>query len=128
MKRTLKKTITTLIVVGFIIIDFSLAAALKIVGLFEHSYITSSIREAHYRKAHPIYHHDLEKNICNYIAERGKQDYRSDTYSLGFKDSSKLSVSLNTLARTRAWDRGLNKCRAMWTLDKNYTMNLVKKV
>jgi len=54
LKRTLKK-ITKFIAIDFLIIDFSLAAALKIVGLFEPSYITSSVREAHYRKAHPIY-------------------------------------------------------------------------
>ena len=91
-----KKSIAFIIIIGFLIIDFSLAAALKIVGLFEPSYVTSSVREAHYRRAHPIYHHDLAKNISNYTAEWGKQDYQIDTNSLGFKDSSSLSIPLVT--------------------------------
>ena len=91
-----KKSIAFIIIIGFLIIDFSLAAALKIVGLFEPSYVTSSVREAYYRRAHPIYHHDLAKNISNYTAEWGKQDYQVDTNSLGFKDSSNLSIPLVT--------------------------------
>lgn len=90
-----KKTITTIIIIGFIIVDFSLAAALKIVGLFEPSYVTSSTREAHYRKPHPVYHHDLKKNINNYTAEWGNQDYRVDTNSLGFKDSRNRTIALS---------------------------------
>lgn len=89
-----KKSITFIIIIGFLIIDFSLAAALKIVGVFEPSYVTSSVREAFYRRAHPIYHHDLAKNISNYTAEWGKQDYQVDTNSLGFKDSSNLNIPL----------------------------------
>lgn len=89
-----KKSLATIIIIGFLIIDFSLAAVLKIVGLFEPSYVTSSIREAHYRQAHPVYHHDLAKNITNYTAEWGTQDYQIDTNSLGFKDSSNRHIPL----------------------------------
>lgn len=89
-----KKTIASIIVIGFLVVDFSLAAALKIVGLFEPSYVTSKVREAYYRNPHPVYHHDLEKNISNYIAEWGKNDYRIDTNSMGFKDSSNRKISL----------------------------------
>lgn len=89
-----KKSLATIIIIGFLIIDFSLAAALKIVGVFEPSYVTSSVREAHYRQAHSVYHHDLAKNISNYTAEWGKQDYRIDTNSLGFKDSSNRNIPL----------------------------------
>ncbi len=89
-----KKTITFIIIVGFLIIDFSLAAALKIVGAFEPSYVTSKVREAYYRRADPVYHHGLKKNISRYTAEWGKQDYRIDTNSLGFKDSSNRLVPL----------------------------------
>ena len=91
-----KKTLASVIIIGFLIIDFSLAAALKILGVFEPSYVTSSVREAHYRIADPIFHHGLEKNISNYTAEWGKTDYRVDTNSLGFKDSEANQVSLST--------------------------------
>ncbi len=96
-----KKTLTSIIIIGFLIIDFSLAAALKIVGLFEPSYVTSSIREAFYRNPNTIYHHDLEKNISNYLAEWGKHDYRIDTNSLGFKDSTNRTVTLKPTAGTK---------------------------
>ncbi|MBN4080379.1 SGNH/GDSL hydrolase family protein [Beggiatoa alba] len=89
-----RKTITFLVIFGFLVIDFSLAAVLKIVGLFEPSYVTSSIREAHYRRTHSVYHHDLAKNIHHYLAEWGKQDYLIDTNSLGFKDRSNLNIPL----------------------------------
>lgn len=89
-----KKSIATIVIIGFLIIDFSLAAALKIVGLFEPSYVSSSIREAYYRTSHPVYHHGLAKNIENYTAEWGKKDYRIDTNSLGFKDSSNRNIPL----------------------------------
>jgi len=91
-----KKTIVFLIIVGFLIIDFSLASALKIVGLFEPSYVTSSIREAHYRKADSIYHHGLVKNIHYEKAEWGGVDYLVDTNSLGFKDSRVRSIPMNS--------------------------------
>ncbi len=91
-----KKTIVFIIIIGFLIIDFSLAAALKIVGGFEPSYVTSKVREAYYRKADPVYHHGLKKNISNYTAEWGKLDYRIDTNSLGFKDSSNRQVALKS--------------------------------
>lgn len=89
-----KKTLSFVVIIGFLIIDFSLAAALKLVGLFEPSYVTSSVREAHYRKADPVFHHGLKKNISNYIAEWGKHDYRVDTNSLGFKDSEAREIPL----------------------------------
>ena len=91
-----KKTIAFVIITGFLIIDFSLAAALKMLGLFEPSYVTSSVREAHYRKADPVFHHGLKKNISNYIAEWGKHDYRVDTNSLGFKDGAARKIPLNS--------------------------------
>ncbi len=91
-----KKTIVFIVIFGFLIIDFSLAAALKIVGVFEPSYVTSKVREAHYRRADPVYHHGLKKNISNYIAEWGKHDYRVDTNSLGFKDSHNRAIPLNS--------------------------------
>jgi lysophospholipase L1-like esterase len=89
-----KKTIATIIIIGFLIFDFSLAAALKIVGLFEPSYVTSSVRKTYYRKAHPVYHHDLSKNINNYTDKWGKGDYQINTNSLGFKDSSNRNIAL----------------------------------
>lgn len=90
-----KKTIAYLIIIGFLFIDFSLAAVLKIVGLFEPSYVTSSVREAYYRRKDTVFHHGLEKNIKNYNAEWGKIDYRVDTNSLGFKDSSNRIIPLS---------------------------------
>ncbi|VAW99164.1 hypothetical protein MNBD_GAMMA23-1478 [hydrothermal vent metagenome] len=91
-----KKTIAFIVIFGFLIIDFSLAAALKIVGVFKPSYVTSNVREAYYRRADPVYHHGLKKNISNYIAEWGKQDYRVDTNSLGFKDNGNQHVPLES--------------------------------
>ena len=91
-----KKTIAFIIIAGFLIIDFSLAAVLKIVGLFEPSYVTSSVREAYYRRADPVYHHGLKKNISHYIAEWGKQDYQVDTNALGFKDSRSREIPLTS--------------------------------
>jgi len=89
-----KKSLATIIIIGFLIIDFSLAATLKLFGLFEPSYVTSSIREAHYRTAHPVYHHDLVKNIDGYTAEWGKKNYQISTNSLGFKDISNRTIPL----------------------------------
>jgi len=91
-----KKTLSFVIIIGFLIIDFSLAAALKIVGLFEPSYVTSSVREAHYRKADPVFHHGLAANIHYDKAEWGGVDYLIDTNSLGFKDSMVRDVPLKS--------------------------------
>lgn len=92
-----KKAIIFIIIFGFLVIDFSLAAALKIAGGFEPSYVTSSVREAYYRRADPVYHHGLKNNISNYIAEWDKQDYRVDykNLDLGGQINYTTTYSLN---------------------------------
>ena len=91
-----KKTLASVIIIGFLVIDFGTAAFLKAIGKFKPSYVTSSIREAYYRKSHPLYHHTLAAKVSNYTAEWGGRDYIINTNSLGFKDHAPRDVSLAT--------------------------------
>lgn len=93
-ERNPKKSISVIIFILFFSIDFGLAAILKVFGLFEPSYITSSISEATYRKAHPVYHHGLVKNFEYSGAEWGDHGYTVRTNSLGFKDAQIRDISL----------------------------------
>lgn len=99
-ERNPKKTLAFIIIIGFIVLDFGAAAVLKALGLFEPSYTTSKILEAHYRKQHPVFHHTLKANIDYDKAEWGRKFYTVHTNSLGFKDSRVREISLaNTKKR-----------------------------
>jgi len=91
-----KKTLFSVIIISFLAIDFGTAAFLKAIGKFEPSYVTSSIREAYFRKANPIYHHDLAANINAFKADWGGLNYLISINSLGFKDTAPREVPLTT--------------------------------
>lgn len=89
-----KKTLASVVLISFLLIDFGAAAFLKAIGKFKPAYVTSSVREAYYRIPHPVYHHTLATNIHDYTAEWGGNDYTVNTNSLGFKDFAPREVPL----------------------------------
>ncbi|MGD8784457.1 MAG: hypothetical protein PVG75_08455 [Thioalkalispiraceae bacterium] len=93
-ERHPKKTIFIIILVAVVVLDFSSAAVLKALGLFEPSYVPSEVLEATYRKQHPVFHHTLAANIDFSQAEWGRQYYTVRTNSLGFKDSKVRDINL----------------------------------
>lgn len=95
-ERHPKKTLGIMIFVFFLIFDFSGAAILKLLGLFEPSYTSSKTLEAVYRRSDPVIHHTLRKNIDFDKAEWGEQHYTVHTNSLGFKDRKIREVSLKS--------------------------------
>jgi len=95
-----KKTLAVIILVTFILLDFTAAATLKALGKFEPSYISSQILEATYRKQDPVFHHTLSRNIDFDQAEWGRHYYTIHTNSLGFKDSEVRNIPLKS-SKTR---------------------------
>lgn len=91
-----KKTLTVILILLFFTIDFGAAAILKGLGLFTPSYTNAGVLEAHYRKAHTVYHHTLAPNIDYDHAEWGGKYYNIKTNSLGFKDSAVRNIVIRT--------------------------------
>ena len=95
-----KKTLAVILLLAFILIDFTAAATLKTLGKFEPSYIPSSILEATYRKQDSVFHHTLSRNIDFDQAEWGRHYYTIHTNSLGFKDREVRNIPLKS-SKTR---------------------------
>ena len=95
-ERHPKKTLTILIFVFFLLLDFGGAAALKMLGVFEASYTSSQVLEAVYRRPDSIFHHTLRKNVTQNEAEWGRHFYTVHTNSLGFKDRQIRDIALTT--------------------------------
>jgi len=90
------KTLLTIILFGFLTLDFGGAALLNALGLFEPSYVTSKKLERYYRRPDPIFHHALAPNIDYDKAEWGGKLHAIKTNSLGFKDRAVREIALNT--------------------------------
>ncbi|MFO7602627.1 MAG: GDSL-type esterase/lipase family protein [Gammaproteobacteria bacterium] len=97
-ERHPKKTLAILLFIFFLLLDFGGAAALKLLGLFEPSYINSQTLEAAYRRADPVFHHGLKENAVQDQAEWGGYYYRVQTNSLGFKDRRVREIALQSRA------------------------------
>lgn len=89
-ERHPKKTLSVIILVGFILCDILLAKVLTTAGV----YAPQKKIEQYYRIKDPIFHHALKANIEHSDAVWGSMGYKIFTNSLGFKDKSAREVSL----------------------------------
>ena len=89
-ERHPKKTLSILILIGFVLCDILLAKVLMTTGI----YTPQKKIEQYYRIKDPVFHHTLKKNIEHSDAVWGAMGYKIYTNSLGFKDKTSRNVTL----------------------------------